>query len=683
MECTLLLVDDEENILHSLVRLLRGDGYQILTATGGEAGLKVLATTPVQVVLSDQRMPGMSGSDFLSRVKDDYPETVRMILSGYADLSSVTDAINRGNIYKFLIKPWDDELLRANIKEAFNRYELGRKGAQFTKIYENTGEGIIIADSKGIIQAVNPAFTSINGYAADEVLGKMPSMLRSTRHNDDFYHAMWKKLNEEGKWSGEIWNCRKNGEDYPAWLNITAIYDPQGKLQQYVGLFTDITEHKQVEEKLRHQAYHDQLTGLPNRLMYSEYLGLALLQAERRNQMCSVMMLDIDHFKSVNDTYGHEFGDKLLIIVAARLRESLRKEDTLARIGGDEFTVLVSLIDEINKVAHVAEKILAAFTLPVSIDGTDIFITASIGMALYPNDGRDSETLLKNADAAMYRAKEQGRNNYHFYTADMNAQAQQRMSLENDLRWAIERGELAMYYQPKVGVKSGCIVGAEALIRWKHPTRGFVSPADFIPLSEENGLILPIGEWLLREVCGQISRWHDEGLVVPRIAVNLSGRQFQRQNLPDLLTRVIAETGIEADDLELELTEGTIMSNAEANIEMLVMLKRMGLSVAIDDFGTGYSSLSYLKRFPVDVLKVDYSFVRDITNDENSAELVRGIIDMAHGLKLKTVAEGVETQEQLEFLRKHGCDIIQGFLFSKAIPAEGFAALLREGRRFC
>ena len=683
MECTLLLVDDEENILHSLVRLLRGDGYQILTATGGEAGLKVLATTPVQVVLSDQRMPGMSGSDFLSRVKDDYPETVRMILSGYADLSSVTDAINRGNIYKFLIKPWDDELLRANIKEAFNRYELGRKGAQFTKIYENTGEGIIIADSKGIIQAVNPAFTSINGYAADEVLGKMPSMLRSTRHNDDFYHAMWKKLNEEGKWSGEIWNCRKNGEDYPAWLNITAICDPQGKLQQYVGLFTDITEHKQVEEKLRHQAYHDQLTGLPNRLMYSEYLGLALLQAERRNQMCSVMMLDLDHFKSVNDTYGHEFGDKLLIIVAARLRESLRKEDTLARIGGDEFTVLVSLIDEINNVAHVAEKILAAFTLPVSIDGTDIFITASIGMALYPNDGRDSETLLKNADAAMYRAKEQGRNNYHFYTADMNAQAQQRMSLENDLRWAIERGELAMYYQPKVGVKSGCIVGAEALIRWKHPTRGFVSPADFIPLSEENGLILPIGEWLLREVCGQISRWHDEGLVVPRIAVNLSGRQFQRQNLPDLLTRVIAETGIEADDLELELTEGTIMSNAEANIEMLVMLKRMGLSVAIDDFGTGYSSLSYLKRFPVDVLKVDYSFVRDITNDENSAELVRGIIDMAHGLKLKTVAEGVETQEQLEFLRKHGCDIIQGFLFSKAIPAEGFAALLREGRRFC
>jgi len=681
MDATLLLVDDEENILRALGRLLRGEGYRILTASGGEQALQMLAGNEVQVILSDQRMPGMSGSEMLYHAKELYPDTVRMVLSGYADLSSVTDAINRGNIYKFLIKPWDDELLRANIREAFERYELGRKGAQFTKIYENTVEGILITDGTSRIQAVNPAFTAITGYTADEALGKTPAMLRSGKHDTEFYRRMWLCLLDEGKWTGEIWNRRKDGSIFPEWLNITAIHDGQGHLKQYVGLFTDITEHKQAEEKLRYQAYHDPLTDLPNRLMYTEHLDMALPQAQRREQMCGVMMLDLDHFKNINDTFGHDFGDKLLINVAQRLRECIRKEDTLARMGGDEFTFLLSLVDDVKDIARVAEKILASFAQPTTIDGKDLFVTPSIGISLFPNDGKDAETLLKNADAAMYRAKEGGRNAYQFYTADMNAQAQERMSLENDLRRALENGELEMYYQPKVSAKDGRIVAAESLIRWHHPTRGFVSPAEFIPLAEENGLILPIGEWLLNEVCRQIRRWRDAGLTVPCIAVNLSGRQFQRQNLPDMLAQAIADAGIEAEDLELELTEGTIMSNAETNIEMLVLLKRMGMSLAIDDFGTGYSSLSYLKRFPVDVLKIDYSFVRDIVTDNNSAELVRGVIGMAHGLKLEVVAEGVETSEQLAFLRLHQCDLIQGFLFSKAVPADDFAALVREGRR--
>ena len=681
MDATLLLVDDEENILRALGRLLRGEGYRILTASGGEQALQMLAGNEVQVILSDQRMPGMSGSEMLYHAKELYPDTVRMVLSGYADLSSVTDAINRGNIYKFLIKPWDDELLRANIREAFERYELGRTGAQFTKIYENTVEGILITDGTSRIQAVNPAFTAITGYTADEALGKTPAMLRSGKHDTEFYRRMWLCLLDEGKWTGEIWNRRKDGSIFPEWLNITAIHDGQGHLKQYVGLFTDITEHKQAEEKLRYQAYHDPLTDLPNRLMYTEHLDMALPQAQRREQLCGVMMLDLDHFKNINDTFGHDFGDKLLINVAQRLRECIRKEDTLARMGGDEFTFLLSLVDDVKDIARVAEKILASFAQPTTIDGKDLFVTPSIGISLFPNDGKDAETLLKNADAAMYRAKEGGRNAYQFYTADMNAQAQERMSLENDLRRALENGELEMYYQPKVSAKDGRIVAAESLIRWHHPTRGFVSPAEFIPLAEENGLILPIGEWLLNEVCRQIRRWRDAGLTVPCIAVNLSGRQFQRQNLPDMLAQAIADAGIEAEDLELELTEGTIMSNAETNIEMLVLLKRMGMSLAIDDFGTGYSSLSYLKRFPVDVLKIDYSFVRDIVTDNNSAELVRGVIGMAHGLKLEVVAEGVETSEQLAFLRLHQCDLIQGFLFSKAVPADDFAALVREGRR--
>jgi len=679
MEGTLLLVDDEENILNSLVRLLRGDGFHILTATGGEQALQILASNEVQVILSDQRMPSMSGSEMLSHAKELYPETVRMVLSGYADLASVTDAINRGSIYKFLIKPWDDDLLRANIREAFDRYELGRKGAQFTKIYENTVEGILITDGGGRIQAVNPAFTAISGYTAEEVLGKTPAILSSSRHDTEFFRHMWSCLLEEGKWTGEIWNRRKNGEIYPEWLNISAIHDQHGHLKQYVGLFTDITEHKQAEEKLRYQAYHDPLTGLPNRLMYSEHLDMALPQAQRREQMCGIMMLDLDHFKNINDTFGHDFGDKLLIIVAQRLHECIRKEDTLARMGGDEFTFLLSLVNDIKDVARVAEKILASFAHPVTIDGKDLFVTPSIGISLFPSDGEDAKTLLKNADAAMYRAKEDGRNAYQFYTVDMNAKAQERLTLENELRHALKNGELEMYYQPKVSAKDGRIAAAESLIRWHHPARGVVLPSEFIPLAEENGLILPIGEWLLTEVCQQIRRWRDAGLTVPCIAVNISGRQLQRQNLPDMLTQAIASAGINPSDLELELTEGVIMSNAESNIEMLVLLKRMGMSLAIDDFGTGYSSLSYLKRFPVDVLKIDYSFVRDIITDNNSAELVRGIINMAHGLKLEVVAEGVETSEQLAFLRQHQCDLIQGFLFSKAVPANDFAELVRAG----
>jgi diguanylate cyclase (GGDEF)-like protein/PAS domain S-box-containing protein len=684
MDRTLLLVDDEENILHALVRVLRNEGYRILTANGGEAALELLASNEVHVILSDQRMPQMTGAELLSRAKNLYPETVRMVLSGYADLASVTDAINRGNIYRFLLKPWDDELLRANIREAFERHEHSRRGSQFAKVYENSGEGILITDADGRIQSVNPAFTAITGYQQAEVIGKTPALLQSGRHDAAFYRQLWRRLLEEGKWAGELWNLRKNGEVYPQWLNITAIRDPQGKVQQYVGLFTDITEHKAAEDKLRHQAYHDPLTGLPNRLMYGEHLELALPQAQRREKMCGVMMLDLDHFKQVNDTFGHDVGDKLLTTVANRLRQAIRKEDLLARMGGDEFTFLLSLVDDGKDVARVAEKILAAFVPPIVIDDNQLFVTPSIGISLFPGDGRDVDTLLKNADAAMYRAKELGRNNYQFHTADMNEQARQRLSLENDLRQAIARGELAMHYQPKLSLHDGRIVGAEALIRWQHPRLGPIPPAEFIPLAEENGQILPIGEWLLGEVCRQIGEWRQAGLDLPCVAVNLSARQFQRQNLPEQLGHLIAEHAIRAGTLELELTEGAIMSNAESNIEMLVMLKRMGLKLAIDDFGTGYSSLSYLKRFPVDALKIDLSFIRDITNDANdasSAELVGGIIGMARGLKLEVVAEGVETAEQLAFLRQHGCDAMQGFLYSPALPAAEFAALLRSGRR--
>lgn len=681
MTKTLLLVDDEENILRSLVRLLRKQEYEILTASSGESALGIMAEREVHVILSDQRMPGMTGSELLSRVRQLYPETVRMVLSGFADIDAITDAINRGNIYKFLAKPWIDELLLANIREAFDRYDLDRKGAQFTKIYENTAEGIIITDRNCRMQAVNPAFSVITGYSAEEVIGLTPTLLRSGRHDADFYQSMWHSIHEQGAWTGEIWNRRKDGSVYPQWLNIAAIRDSNGTTKQYVGLFTDITEHKKAEERLRYQAYHDPLTGLPNRLLYTEHLEIALSQANRRNSMSCVMLLDLDHFKYVNDTFGHDFGDRLLITVAHRLRECLRKEDTLARMGGDEFTILLPLVDDMKDISRVSEKIVSSFSNPVSISGKELYVTASIGISLYPDNGNDAETLLKNADAAMYRAKENGRNTYYFFSTDMNIEAQRRLELENDLRRALERNELEMYYQPKVSLATNGITGAEALIRWHHPTRGMVLPGEFIPLAEENGIISPLGEWVLQEVCCQIRRWRDNGIRIPRIAINISWRQFQRQILPDVLGRLIEETGISPGDLELELTEGSIMSNPDACIEILVLLKRVGIAIAIDDFGTGYSSLSYLRRLPIDVLKIDYSFTNELFASASSSELVHGIIEMAHGLKLDVVAEGVETVDQLEFLRENRCDMIQGFLFSRAVTAAEFEVMLREDRR--
>lgn len=415
MNRTILLVDDEENILHALTRVLRKTGYRVLTATSGQAGLALLATEEVQVVLSDQKMPNMTGSEFLAKVDADYPQTVRMVLTGYAELSSVADAINRGHIFKFLLKPWDETLLLSNIREAFERHDLGIRGALFSKIFEITSEGILITDQHGVIQAVNPAFTQITEFTEAEAIGQTPALLRSGRHQPEFYQEMWTKLSSTGNWAGEIWNKRKNGEMFPQWLNISAIRNHQGDVQQYVGLFTDITLHKLAEDALRHRAYHDHLTDLPNRAMYTELLDKALSQARRHDQHCAVMMMDLDHFKDINDTYGHDVGDKLLITVAQRLRECLRKEDTLARMGGDEFTLLLPQAENLEDIAKVAEKILAALAVPICIDQKQLSTTPSIGIAVYPNDGGSPETLLKHADEAMYRVKTGGRNAYRFY----------------------------------------------------------------------------------------------------------------------------------------------------------------------------------------------------------------------------------------------------------------------------
>ncbi|MBS4099517.1 MAG: EAL domain-containing protein [Sulfuricella sp.] len=680
MSQTLLLVDDEEAILRSLARLFRNQGYELLTATSAAEALHLLELNDVQVILSDQRMPVMTGVEMLSLVRERYPEIIRMILSGYSDITAISDAVNKGNIYKFLFKPWDNDLLLENIRDAFERYGLTQKGAQFSRIYENTVEGIVITDQNTAIQAVNPAFTTITGYAPHEVIGKTPALLKSDEHPPAFFQEMWATLHEKGKWTGEIWNRRKNGEKYPEWLNITEIRDAQGRISQYVGLFNDVTEHKRNEEQLRYQAYHDALTGLPNRLLFGENLELALGQAERSGQVVAVLLMDLDRFKFVNDTFGHDYGDKLLVMVAERLRSVIRKGDTLARMGGDEFTLLLPTIRESDDIVRVIKKILHEFTRPFTIEKNDFIVTVSIGASIYPQDGNTPETVLKNADSAMYKAKEDGRNNYAFFTATMNEQMKRRIIVENELHKAIEGGELEVYYQPKQRLADGVVVGMEALVRWNHPVRGLVSPSEFIPIAESTGQIVPLGKFVLEEACRRTAAWNQAGLGNLQVAVNFSAYQLRDGDLLEIISNALKQSDLMPHQLEAELTESLVMQDVEASIEELVQLKRLGVSIAIDDFGTGYSSLSYLKRLPVDTLKVDQSFVRDVVSDQQDAELVRAIIGMAHGFKLKVVAEGVESVEQLEFLRQNGCDIIQGYWLARPMPAGDFAAFLSTGR---
>ncbi len=678
MERILLLVDDEPNVLNALQRLLRQNDYKIIVANSGAEGLQVLEAHKVNVIISDQRMPNMTGVEFLSKVHKQWPDTVRIVLSGYADFSAVTDAINNGAIYKFFTKPWDDEQMRANINEAFRHAELNEKNDQLTRIFESTIEGILITDTKGVIQSVNPAFTLITGYSAPEAIGHTPAMLKSDRHDADFFNNMWQSLMKTGQWEGEIWNQRKDGDVYPLWLALTAIRDKEGNTSQYVGLFNDITEQKQNEEQIRHQAYHDFLTGLPNRLLFNDRLKQAMALAQRMNEKLAIMFIDLDRFKNINDSLGHGVGDQLLRAMAKRLESCTRDEDSVARMGGDEFTVMLPRINHLSDVAQVAQKVLDGLSQPMNVDGHELVVTASIGISLYPIDGELPEVLMKNSDSAMYQAKEHGKNKYQFYSAEMNANAIAHLTLEAELRHALEHNEFLLHYQPQIDIRTGRLVGFESLIRWQHPEKGLVPPGKFIPLLEETGLIVPVGEWVLHEACRQNQSWRQAGLLPVRIAVNFSGYQFSKKNIHQLVAQALADTGLSADGLEAEITEGVLMDDVAASSHTLQQLQNMGVAIAIDDFGTGYSSLSYLKQFTVDMLKIDQSFVRDITCNPQDVEIVTSIISMAHGLQLGVIAEGVETEEQLQLLTDLGCDQVQGYLTGRPLEKQHARELLED-----
>ena len=546
------------------------------------------------------------------------------------------------------------------------------------RVIENSLEGIMITDPDAVIVSINPAFTRLTGYTAQEVVGRRPTLLSSGRHDGEFYAALWQRLESEGHWQGEIWNRRKNGEIYPELLTITAINDADGRLTNYAALFSDISELKENEERIKHLAYYDPLTGMPNRRLFEDRLQVALAHVHRNKGQLAVMFVDLDRFKRINDTLGHEMGDQLLVEVSRRLYDCLREDDTVARMGGDEFVVLLSEVGMPDDAAYIARRITAALTRPMSLGGRELVVTASVGISIYPEDGRTASTLIKNADTAMYRAKESGRNGYQMYAPAMNARTLEHLALESALHKALERGELCLHYQPLVVPGTHKVVAAEALLRWNHPELGLVSPGDFIPLAEDTGLIIPVGEWVLAEVCRQLRQWQAQGRDDLNIAVNISARQFRDRAFLPTVQRILAGAGIKPAQLTLELTESMLMDEALDTIRMLGQLHEMGFTIAMDDFGTGYSSLSYLKRFPIDILKIDRVFIRDIERSADDAAIVSAIIRLAHSLRLSVVAEGVESAAQLEFLQQEMCDRLQGYYFSRPLDASAFTALLAQ-----
>jgi len=545
-----------------------------------------------------------------------------------------------------------------------------------------THEAIMITDANGNLISVNQAFQDITGYSSEEVLGKNPRILSSGRHDKDFYSDMWQQLKNNGVWSGEIWDKRKSGKIYPKWMTITAVKDGAGKVTEYVAIANDITERKQAEAEISKLAFYDFLTGLPNRRLLIERLQAGLAKSARSNHYGAVLFLDMDRFKVLNDTMGHDYGDMLLVEVAARLQSCVREVDSVARMGGDEFVVLLEELDEHNeaaasqKVALIAEKIRAALSAVYLLNGNKHQCSPSIGVCLFHGNEEGVAVLLKHADMAMYKSKDAGRNTVRFFNPDMQLAVETRASLEADLRRAVPENQLQLYYQIQVD-NDGHPHGAEALARWNHPKRGLIFPAQFIPIAEEGSLIISIGDWVLETACRQLSVWSQARKTrALTLSVNVSAKQFRQVDFVENVAQVLRTHGVAASRLKLELTESVVLSDVSDMVAKMCALKTLGVGLSLDDFGTGYSSLSYLKRLPLDQIKIDQSFVRDVISDENDAVMVKAIIDLARNFRLDVISEGVETQEQFDFLRQNGCMAHQGALFSKPVPIEEFEALL-------
>lgn len=590
MEHKLLLVDDEKNVLNCLVRALRQSPYDIQTANSGTEALRIMRDHEFGVIVSDFKMPSMNGAELLNEVKNLYPDTVRIILSGYADLASVTQAINEGSIYRFLFKPYENDVIIENVNEAFREYELVKENQRLARDLEKA----------------NSELAALNA-----------------------------------------------------------------------GLESKVEEKTRLVSKM---AQYDSLTELPNRFLFIDRLKQAISFAERNNYKVAIVFIDLDKFKKINDSFGHTVGDQVLKMVADRIGPAIRQVDTLARIGGDEFTLIVGELSSSHAVVPVIKRIMQALIESFVIEEREIYITASIGVSLYPDDGEDIKDLLKNSDAAMYHAKREGRNNFQFYSNSMNDCAMERLSLESELRHALKRNEYVLHYQPQYELGSNRLIGFEALIRWQHPTNGLLYPDSFIPILEETGMIIEVGEWVIKAACEQLMSWQNEGADSIQMAVNTSAIQF---NKPDFVERVdilTKESGIDIRNgcLEIEMTESLIMDDVEKVIGTMTALRQLGIEMSIDDFGTGYSSFAYIRSFPIQTIKIDRYFIKDLENSEDAQIIVKAIIAMAHAMKLRVIAEGVETNKQKQYLESIDCDVIQGYLVGKPLDSQQAFEVLKK-----
>ncbi|QEL65505.1 diguanylate cyclase/phosphodiesterase with PAS/PAC sensor [Oryzomicrobium terrae] len=577
---------------------------------------------------------------------------------------------------------WLETLLRRYRQDSIEHTEALEANAQdlrlAARVFESGNEALIVTDHTNAIVAVNAAFTQITGYSAAEVLGHNPRLLSSGYHDAEFYRQMWESITTTGTWSGEIWNRRKDGSLYPEWLHISTLFDEHGQATHRVAAFSDVSERKAAEARVRYLSEYDSVTSLPNRLLLEERTNEAMIAARRNHSGLTLCILDLDRFKTINDSLGHGVGNRVLHTVGERLVEAAGENATVSRLGGDEFAVIFPGTAEEACAAAAATSLMNSLSQPLVVDGHILAINCSVGVALFPGDGGDFDTLLRNADSAVNHAKETGRNRMQFYREEMNARALERLSLEQALRRALEAQELTLFYQGQFDLATGRLLGAEALLRWQHPELGLVPPDRFIPIAEDTGLILSIGRWVLVEACRRAASWQRPGQAPVTVAVNISARQFHHGDLVAEVEHALAQSGLPAAQLELEVTESVLMGGIQPVIDTLDQLKAMGVRLALDDFGTGYSSLAYLKRFPLDVLKVDRSFIRALPQDQDDAAIVAAILGMAGHLGLATVAEGVEDEAQRAHLLAQGCQVAQGYLFARPLPAEEFEARLGE-----
>ena len=680
-----LIVDDSERDSVLLLRLLRKGGYTLsFRRVDTAASLQeALGEGQWDLVISDYFMPGFSAEKALQICRAKQTDIPFLVVSGAIGEEEAValmkagahDFIRKNNLVR-LIPAIERELREAADRR--KRREAEEKLRQFSFAVEQGPASVIITDRQGSIEYVNRKFTEVTGYLPAEVIHKNIEILKSEQGSQQEYGKLWQAIIEGEEWRGELYHCKKNGEYFWELISISPVKTPTGAITHFLAIAEDITQRKAIEARTWQQANYDDLTGLPNRNLFMDRLKQMLVEATRDGHRVAVMYLDLDRFKYVNDTLGHDTGDQLLSQAGQRLACCVRESDTVSRLGGDEFTVILRDIASEHAVVVVAEKILEIFLRPFLLNNREAYVGASIGITLFPTDATDPSDLLRNADTAMYQAKEAGRNTYRFFTQAMNEQAEKRVTLENALRVALRNKEFSIVYQPIIDLTSKEIVGAEALLRWRKTGYGLIPPEEFIPVAEETGLIKTIGEWVLESVCAQLKAWSCTPLAFFKVGVNLSSSQCNAGELNALIMKVLEKTGIAGERLTLELTENLLIQDTEEIIAVLNNFRKIGIHISIDDFGTGYSSLNYLRRFPVDILKIDPSFLYDICCNSNHKALCKAIIAMAHALHLEVIAEGVETQEQLDFLRECRCDMAQGFYFSQPLEAEQLAAYARK-----